>query len=320
MYAHLKILAVSAALVWGNSGKAGQVRISFLNDDTSLQETLAAVRQLGGTSEGLSCFKHAVQHYNSTGTNLHFRQFHESENGFYHVNSMPALIAALPFRLCDTPHEPQLNCFDAAFLLATDQLQTKLTIDQAAGPFLVNCIQTNGHVSVRAATTPREAFVCSFGQWYLEQTAQFFTLPLLTNRACAEASIVGLTQISATNSETPIDRAVFHALQARWRSSGVRFPDHLEVVLVHLVSFPGRMILTDHSGILFRNGKTYTYVEKSGTQGPFVRLDFDDRSDLLRWLAAYVRGAEQAGYTHFFATFNAVEIKPLLAETNQHKK
>lgn len=307
----LQGLCVCAVLIiGGGDSNAGQVRISFLGDGPLLQETLAAVRPLSGTSESLSSFRKAVEYYNSA-TNSILARFARDQNGFYHFDSMTELVGALPFRLCDAPHETDLNCFDAVFLLTTGQFHSDLSVDQAAGPFLVNCIKTNGNPFVTAAATPRDAFVASFGTWYLEHTAQFFGPQMLEQRACVTAAIVGHTPISSETSEANLREAVLQALQARWRKGEIKFPHHVEIVLGHLVNSSGHMVLTDHSGALFHTGNSYTYLEKAGARGPFVRLDFDDKPDLLTWLAAYMRGAEKAGYTHFFATFNGTEIRPI---------
>jgi len=81
--------------------------------------------------------------------------------------------------------------------------------------------------------------------------------------------------------------------------------------LCHEVNFPKRWFVTVHAGLLFPRERGYTYIEKSGGSGPFVRLDFDDRAAMLTWLAGMFRGAEKLGYTHHFATFNDTKIERL---------
>jgi len=101
------------------------------------------------------------------------------------------------------------------------------------------------------------------------------------------------------------------ALLATWRRHDLKFPPRFEVVLCHEVNFPLRTCVTAHAGLLFPRKHGYTYIEKSGGSGPFVRLDFEDRADLLTWLAGMFRGAEKFGYTHHFATFNDTKIEML---------
>jgi hypothetical protein len=65
--------------------------------------------------------------------------------------------------------------------------------------------------------------------------------------------------------------------------------------------------ITDHAGVLFRYNGGYIYLEKAGGSGPFVRLDFKDKTDLTPWLAAaFLNPMPPEG--HRFATFNADSI------------
>ena len=63
-----------------------------------------------------------------------------------------------------------------------------------------------------------------------------------------------------------------------------------------------------HAGLLFHNHGQYVYIEKAGSSGPFVRLDFQDKHDLLTWFNAAIRptGAKE---NMMFATFNDKEIE-----------
>jgi hypothetical protein len=62
--------------------------------------------------------------------------------------------------------------------------------------------------------------------------------------------------------------------------------------------------------LLLHNCGEYVYIEKAGNSGPFVRLDFADKRDLLSWFNAAIRPTE-AKENMFFATFNDKEIEPL---------
>jgi len=104
------------------------------------------------------------------------------------------------------------------------------------------------------------------------------------------------------------------ALKASWTRQGMSFPQRFEVVLCHEVSLPQRWFVTSHAGLLFPRERGYTYIEKAGGSGPFVRLDFADRGALLTWFSATFRGAERLGYTHHFATFNDKKIEMVESE------
>src|SRR6185503_19340600 len=100
-------------------------------------------------------------------------------------------------------------------------------------------------------------------------------------------------------------------LRAGWKRDDVKFPTKFEVVLCHEIDFAHRWLATVHAGLLFSRKNGYTYIEKAGGSGPFVRLDFEDRAVLLGWLGGMFRGAERHGYTHHFATFNDAKIEML---------
>jgi hypothetical protein len=99
------------------------------------------------------------------------------------------------------------------------------------------------------------------------------------------------------------------ALRASWARQSMSFPERFEVVQCHEVNFPQRWFVTAHAGLLFPRERGYTYIEKAGGSGPFVRLDFADRAMLLTWFGGMFRGAERLGYTHHFATFNDKKIE-----------
>ena len=94
------------------------------------------------------------------------------------------------------------------------------------------------------------------------------------------------------------------------------FPQRFEVVLCHEAKLPQPFFLTDHAGLLYpRSGGGYTYIEKAGGLGPFVRLDLDSKEGLLIWLAAAFRGIGQPESPRRFVTFSANELRPLVGQT-----
>jgi hypothetical protein len=278
-----------------------------LEDDAAIEETLAMFERAGCPKESLAAFNKSVRWYNSVPPILKLPNASASRSGFQDFDSMTNLLRALPFRLPDAPHEFQLNCFDSVVLLASGELKHGLAVDGPAGPFAVNCI-TNGQVSVRWATTPLEAFNCSYGTRYIEKTAHLFRGELQDKRVGVVAGICGGTQLPDTTQRIGLTNVVLGELKSRWKKVRLQFPQRMEVVLVHLVNLPRHSVLTDHAGVLVRTEEALIYVEKAGAAGPFVRLDLASKSDLLTWLARYVKGAEQVGYTDFFATFNESEI------------
>jgi hypothetical protein len=289
------------------SSNAGAVRISFLTDDQAVKETVALLRSASCAEEGISSFRIALDRYNATLTNLNLSKFPEKEAGFYAFDSMPRLVRALPCRLSDMPHDFQLNCFDALILFTTGQMTTNLRIDAPAGPFLMNRLDTNGVPEVQAVGTARDAFEFLYPPWYIENTKAIFSPSRSEERACLLAAIGCLYALPFSTSPAGLQDDLLRTLRWGWRRNGLEFPGNGQVVLGHLVKAP--WVLTDHAGVLFQTGKRCTYLEKAGGKGPFVRLELEDKADLLTWLAAHMEGGRKYGYTDFFATFNATEIR-----------
>jgi len=284
------------------------VSISFLNEDTAVKETLAIVRAAGCEEEAIASFKKAIERYDSIPLTLDLSRFPQEKGGFYKFNSMSQLVAALPLRLCEAEHAYQLNCFDTVLLLTAGQLHTQLRIDDPAGPFLVSWLATNGAAFQSPAATPRDAVSRAYPQWYLEVTAQAFPKPMVDDRMCLTAALFSDHLLPGATAKEKLGDTVFDTLRWSWRRNGVTFPKRCEAVLLHLVSFPGRSLHTDHAGVVIQRDGRFIYIEKAGGQGPFVRLDMDHKADLVEWFGEYVSVGSKAGATDYFATFNDTEI------------
>jgi len=112
-----------------------------------------------------------------------------------------------------------------------------------------------------------------------------------------------------STTEKELSRKVMEVLKTSWGRQRMSFPQQPEVVLCHQINLPQHWFVTVHAGLLFPRERGYTYIEKAGRSGPFVRLDFDDRASLQPWFGGMFRGAEKFGYTHHFATFNDAKIE-----------
>ena len=74
-------------------------------------------------------------------------------------------------------------------------------------------------------------------------------------------------------------------------------------------------VITDHGGVLIPHEDSYTYFEKAGGSGPFIRLDFTSRDELIPYLECYIRDAKTHGdMTAFLLTFNDKEVKQIWPE------
>src|SRR5207247_751537 len=103
---------IVATLMSHLSLTAGTVRLSFLNDEVALRETVRILTNNGCSGEGVLVFSRLVERYYATGFDLDLGEFPKSQNGFYSFPTMLKLVEALPHKLCETKHAWDFNCFD----------------------------------------------------------------------------------------------------------------------------------------------------------------------------------------------------------------
>jgi len=301
VFIHLFRLSLSAATI----------RASFLTEGVALRDTLDILRSSGCKDDATVAFQQAVARYASTAFDFDFSKFPRPCEGFYSFESASSLIAALPHQLCDTRHAYEFNCLDTVIALAGGSLRINLRPDDSAGPFLVPYTQTNGSFTVLPRATARDAFMLAYPPWYRDVTDTALPQTIRDARISLTAALFGCHMLPQSTTEEGLRDRVTDVLRSSWRRHGMKFPAKFEVVLCHEVSFSQLFFVTAHAGLLFPRKHGYTYIEKSGGGGPFVRIDFEDRVDLLSWLGSVFRGAEKFGYTHCFATFNDEKIEVL---------
>jgi hypothetical protein len=294
--------------VWAVSAP---VRISFLTESASTQDTLQVLRDAGCKEDGLNVFRQAVNRYSSTSFEFDFSKFPAARDGFYSFASASNLVAALPHPLCDTQHAYEFNCFDTVIAIAGEFLHTSVRPDDALGPFLVPHTPTNGSFLIVPRTTARDAFTLAYPDWYRDATEAAFPEAQRNARITTTAALFSCYLLPQSAAEGAVRDSVLTALRSSWKRQNLKFPTKFEVVLCHEVSLPQRFLVTAHAGLLLPRERGYTYIEKPGGKGPFVRLDFIERADLLTWFAAMFKGAERLGYTHHFVTFNDAKIESL---------
>jgi len=307
------MLAVVTAFLFlcGLRSQAAEVRASFLMDREVVSQTVQVLTNSGCTSAAATAFQRMVQRYSATGLNLDLGKFPRLHEGFYTFASAAQLAAALPHPLSETQHVYEFNCFDMVILLAGESLHTTVRPDDIAGPFLAPYTPTNGSFRVSPRATARDAFTVVYPQWYREVSEPAFPQAQLDSRICLTAALFRCHPLPQSTTEESLPDAVMKVLRASWGRLEMKFPANFEVVQCHEVSFPEHFLVTAHLGLLFPRKHGFTYIDKGGGSGPFVRLDFEDRTELITWLKSIFKGGEKYGYTHHYATFNDGKIELL---------
>lgn len=288
--------------------QAGAVQLSFLGDEAVVQDTVRLLTNNGCTQQAALIYKQAVQRYFLDPLDFDLSKFPKPQQGFYFFATSEKLIAALPHNIFDSDHKLNFNCFDTAIILASGQFKTELHPDDIAGPFLVTSMFTNNQIAIFPTATPRDAFTHGYSS-YGEDANRFVPKPMQEDRICLTAALFRCYMLPLSTTEETLNTQAISVLRAAWRRDGLKFPDRFEFILCHYINLRQHAIVTEHAGLLFRKDKGYTYLEKAGISGPFLRLDFENRADLMPWLAAMFSwpGVQNSHYV----TFNDTRIEKL---------
>lgn len=302
-------IAIALGLAFCSSLVAAPVRVSFLSHPAALQDTIRVLQTGGCREEATRTFQRAVGRYGASTFSFDLGKFPEPHDGFYEFASPTGLVAALPHQLADTAHAYEFNCFDTVVALSGDSLRIRVRPDDLSGPYMVPHTQTNGAFSIVPRATARDAFNLAYPQWYRDATQEVLPQSMRDGRVSLVASLFRCHMLPQSTTEEGLAQTVMETLRASWTGQGLSLPPRFEVVLCHEVSFPQRWFVTAHAGLLLAREQGFTYLEKAGGKGPFVRLDVPDRAALLAWFRGMFRGAEKLGYTHHFATFNDTKVE-----------
>ncbi len=297
-----------------SSTAAGQVRISFLRDESVRRQTLELLAQNRFGKDSVRRFDLALARYYSSsfGTEsskfpANLSRFPALEGGFYWFGSVDEAAGLLDRPLSEADHAYECSCFDAVITLTTPQLESRIGLDDLAGPILVPHTTTNGAALTLPVATARDAFARAYPEWYRESSASAFPGSLATARIALTAAMFRVHLLRISTEEERLQSAVLESLRRDWRASRLRFPSQAQIVMCHLVCLPEQWFWTSHAGVLLHNGQGYTYLEKAGGTGPFVRIDLSGRAELMPWFTAMFKNAAP-GYTHLFVTLNDTEI------------
>jgi hypothetical protein len=174
----MKNSCVIIAIIWAFhcSLSAGVVRLSFLNSEEAVRDTLDILTSSECSKQASSIFQRVVNHYYTTGFDFDFQKFPKQKDGFYTFATMQEVVAALPHRLPDTQHPYEINCIDTMILLVADQMKIDLLPDENFGPFMVEMPPTNSDaVAIALTATARDAFSKEYPAWYRENTKDLFS-------------------------------------------------------------------------------------------------------------------------------------------------
>ena len=311
-------ILASFGLFWFGMGLgASPVRISFLDNEAALQQTSDLLAANGCDSNTINIFRMLVRWQNESPLGVDLKAFPKADQGFYTFRSVTNLIAALPQPLIDADHPQQFNCFDVVTLLAGNLMQTGVGPDDPCGPLVVPVTVTNHEVRMAIVGTYRDAFSLTRPEGFTKASDAIFGPSKENKHICLAGAIETYSILPSSTTIGNLKSTLLMTLKTGWKRQTIVFPTHLEIVICHSVKISTNpdplhppFDIPAHAGILLKIRNQFVFLEKEGATGPYVRLDFESKQDLLPWLKSVIEPA-MSGDENLFATFNDQEIESL---------
>jgi hypothetical protein len=313
-----KIFFLLILLMVGKSLEANTVKISFLDNQDAIDQTVNFLLSKGYNQKAVNSFRKAIEWYNSSPKDLDLKKFPQLENGFYSFDSVSNLVGAFSHPLIFTRHRNELNCFDTVILLAGDLIQIKAQPDDMIGPLLAPATTTNHVVLPRAAATPRDAFAEIYPLWLGNSSGDIFDDTSKDKRISLIAALDSYYFLPNSTTRQNFGGRLLQSIRLSRQRFGVKFPKNVEVVICYNAFIDPQKVasaVSSHVGLLFQDKTHYVFIEKLGVTAPYVRLDFTDKKDLLVWLRAEIEPIKDK-HEFLLASFDDREIDDLDEDGN----
>jgi hypothetical protein len=302
-------ILLSCLLLSGCSqqSQARPIRVSFLNDEASLDNSLRMLKTNGCTQTACDAFAKSVRHYYNSPFRLQLSAFPQPTNGFYSFDSAVAFTRALPHRLNDTQHPFDVNCFFV--VLALSKLNTSVRLDDSGHPLLAFVNVDGFNWRACPVATPRDAFSASYGPAYPGHVEKISGLRMTEAQMCLDACLHTVNVLPHGTKEDDLPKTILTLFKSRWAQQQIQFPQDTSVTMFHSVDLSKSFhVVTDHAGLLIPTPGGYTYFEKAGGAGPFLRLDISEISDLITYNKSFITDQSRGDMTHYLMTVNDQEV------------
>jgi len=282
------ILWLCPRSTWADSNSAadsgGPFKVSFLELESSLEDTCQILTKSGFPNATVTLFKKLVRFHNQNGNRVDRARFPQARDDYYEFQNFHDFTNRLQRPFARTPatnsiNQNTLQCFEMACLLLHD-----------AGygvPALKQNFESKGIILLRTNGWPDSV---SYEEWYggcrwllpSEKDYEF-----LVGRTMSEAE--GLLNLSfraarrvgdagADNGE--IFSKSFPVFVSGLKRSGFVFPTNFKVGFVFVAHPVLNYVWADHSFLCFSQDGKLICLEKVGSRGPYVRAEFGNAEDL----------------------------------------
>ncbi len=280
---------------------AESIQLSFLEDREVLGETLAVLADAGCEAAALGAFERLVLETNARHSFV-FSEDDPVRGGYREMDSVAELLALGPpgysglIRNGPEVRRHSLMCFDLALVLLRGG---PVSADAVWNDFdEKHFVQTVSH---RRGGLWRqvgyEAEPASFegGASLLQPLAGYQRATGFRERTSQEEALA-LSLRAARRvpghyaNVLPVIEQLFDAKRALWKRDELYFSDQIRIVLAQYINLRERFVAVDHIGLAVPFEDRWMYLEKDGTLGPIVRINF--RS--LPEIGDYILGLFQA--------------------------
>lgn len=269
----------AAALLVGGGGAQGAFVVTPLDSAESRSNAVAFWSANGCSPSGVVAMARAMEHYcraqptasdvPQAASPLSAKRYGTACEFFETLDRHPAVCG----------HAYEITCFDFVASLLEDRFRTNLSPDDGAAIFLAPYNRTETVTSYAPMPTPRTAYMTSYYDWYRDFRASATGCGASDRLVVILASLYSCTPYPWVDLNSPF--LAKKVLEGRWYGQRFALPTSPAVVLQHSVWKNVGVMCTVHTGLLFQRPGGYTYFEKCGGRGPFLRFDGENPSDVV---------------------------------------
>ena len=281
-----RLVVFVAVLVASRLLGAAPVRVSFLDTDAAREDTLRILADTGCEPTNLDVLRKAIVHYYQTPLTIDTSAFPPATDGFHEFDAVGDFVSALGTnQLSYLDHPFELNCIDAALLLAAQGMSVTATLHAQEATYLAIQVYSNFNEWLVPVASLGDVYATAHPPEKVPFMTRAFGIDFPEKHKTLEAAFYQYQTLPLGTAPETIASATRNALQRHWKRCGVRFSNHVSLVMLHRARADYHLAVTDHFGVLMKRGNNYIYLEKAGGRGPFLRIDIQDPADVAAYLS-----------------------------------
>ena len=284
------------------------VRVSFLDSEPVLRDTVRLLRAAGCDVNNLERFARAVREYNSSPCPVDRSRFPPVTNGFHSFASPADFVTALPGQFSQIDGPFGINCMLTVALIAGSQMTVRPDARALPGPFLAAATREDGQPWLAPVVSLDDAWAIAYHTEYFDSVSNIVGADFAERHGPLVTSIHSFHALPVATDEKQLPRNLMAALSNDWARVGLTFPRVFKLVLLHRAILPFNVAVTDHAGLLVPREGGAVYLEKAGGRGPFIRMDLAREDDVALYHRATLRRWPDNLYSHSFVTVNEESI------------